>query len=87
MLGNLLITNVFAVLGLGAGALINLLIPQSTPSKTFASRTQAVLAGVTGEDENAARRGQVVDEGIIVEEEEGRADEFGRKATGKRKVE
>lgn len=65
---------------------MNTLVSQATPSPTYATRTQAVLAGVTGEDENAARRGEVVDEGVVVEEEIV-SDGLTGGTRGKRKVE
>ena len=70
-------------LGLGAGALLNVLVPQASPSSTFALRTQAVLAGVKGEDENAARRGQVVDGGVVLDDD----PSDGLTTKGKRKTE
>ncbi|CAD6575953.1 MAG: hypothetical protein TREMPRED_001545 [Tremellales sp. Tagirdzhanova-0007] len=68
-------------LGLGVATLINFIIPSTSSLPILRSRTQAVLAGVTREDENAARRGQVVDEGLIIEE----VDETSTSSTAKGK--
>lgn len=70
----IVLTRSCIALGLGAGALINLIIPQPTSPTTFAPRTHAALARATGEDENAARRGQAIDEGVIIDEEDDEED-------------
>ena len=65
------LTGAVEALAMGVAILINLIIPPTSSLPILGSRTQAVLAGVTREDENAARRGQVVDEGVILDKGDG----------------
>ena len=84
---------IFQVLGLAASGLMNLIIPPpaNIPATFLTSSTQAARydtrnGGVYEDDENAARRGQVVDDGVIMGQQElTRPGDI--EARGKRKLE
>lgn len=54
------------MIGLAASALVSALTPAFTPSRS----SRVAPSPFLGEDENAARRGRTVKDGVIVEEDE-----------------